>query len=58
MQFIAKYGKSYTSKNDLPSRYQLFKQRYQLVQSYNSKIDATSKLAINRFADLSHEELS
>ena len=58
MQFLAKYGKSYTSKNELPSRYQIFKQRYQLVQSFNSKSDATSKLAINRFADMTYEELS
>ena len=44
VQFIAKYGKSYSSKSEIPARYQIFKDRYLLVQSHNSKIGVTSKL--------------
>ena len=37
IDFIAKYGRSYASKTELPARYEAFKQNYLTIQNHNSK---------------------
>lgn len=57
VKYIARFGKSYSSKKEYPDRYQIFKQRFLMVKAHNNKKDATSKLAINKFADMRPDEL-
>jgi len=56
VNFIAKYGKSYSSKEDIPKRFATFSERYIKIKEHNSRSDAVSKMAINHFADMSYEE--
>ena len=57
VKYIAKYGKSYSNKKEYPDRYQIFKQRYLMVKAHNNKKNVTSKLSINKFADMRPEEI-
>ena len=47
IQFIAKYGKSYASKSEVPSRFENFSKIYKMIKAHNSKPDATSTMEIN-----------
>ncbi|TNV77535.1 hypothetical protein FGO68_gene10384 [Halteria grandinella] len=58
LQFLAKYGKSYASKAEHSERFETFMKTYNMVQSHNSKQGVTSKLAINKFADMRMEEVT
>lgn len=58
IQFIVKYGKTYASKDEFPERFELFKKTYDMVQAHNSKEGVTSKLSINKFADMKREEVT
>ena len=57
VNFIAKYGKSYSSKEEIPKRFAIFTERYQKIKEHNSRPGALSKMAINHFADMTYEEL-
>ena len=58
VQFIAKYGKSYGSKNDLDMRFENFKRAYNLINEHNSQADIAYSMAINKFADMSPSEIT
>jgi C1A family cysteine protease len=57
VNFIAKYGKSFASKEEIPKRFAIFSERYIMIKEHNSRPGVLTKLAINQFADMSHEEL-
>jgi C1A family cysteine protease len=52
IQYIAKYGKSYASKDEIPERFQIFSENYKLVQAHNANPNALFKMELNRFADM------
>ena len=52
VQYIAKYGKSYSSKNELPLRFEAFSDSYKLVQAHNAKSQSIFKMELNQFADV------
>lgn len=56
MQFLAKYGKTYASKSDMGSRFEIFSANYDKIQAHNSQSDAF-KMGVNQFTDLTVEEM-
>jgi C1A family cysteine protease len=56
MKFVAKYGKSYGTKEEYEFRLQQFKTAYSTIQSENSKNGNTFTVGINKFADLTKAE--
>jgi hypothetical protein len=56
IQFIATYGKNYAGKGEVATRFENFAKTYKMVKAHNLKEDATSKMEINWFADLSEDE--
>ena len=58
IQFIARHGKSYASKDELPLRYELFSKMYNMVKTHNALENNTSfKMEINAFADRASYEM-
>lgn len=55
MQFIAKYGKTYASKTDMGSRFEIFSQNFDIIKAHNAQEDSY-KMGVNQFTDLSTEE--
>ena len=51
IQYIAKYGKSYSSKDEIPLRFEAFSESYNLIKAHNSRSDRLFKMEMNRFAD-------
>jgi len=58
MNFIARFGRSYSTKEERETRFAAFKRTFELVEAHNAHPSATSRLGINQFADLTAEELS
>ncbi len=57
MQFLARYGKTYASKNDMSSRFSIFSANYDRVKAHNLATGENGyKMGINQFSDLSIEE--
>jgi hypothetical protein len=58
IQFIAKFGKSYSSKEEIPRRFDNFKRAYKMIEVHNAREDASFTLAINKFADMDFSEIN
>lgn len=58
MQFLALYGKTYATKHDLSSRFQVFAENYEAMKKHNERADADFKMGINKFFDMTHEEFA
>ena len=56
LKYVAKYGRSYGTKEEFEYRAGQFKQNLALIMNENSKNDNTFTLAINKFADMSRDE--
>ena len=56
LQFIAKYGKSYTAKAQHESRYKAFRENMQRIREENAREENAYTLGVNRFADMMEEE--
>jgi len=56
MKFVAKYGKSYGTKEEYEFRLQQFKTAYSTIQTENSKNGNTFTVGVNKFADLTNSE--
>ncbi len=56
IKFIAKYGKSYASKEEYRKRFQHFLKTYNTIKETNEIENLGFTLAINEHADLSEEE--
>jgi flagellar biosynthesis/type III secretory pathway chaperone len=52
IQYIARYGKSYSSKAEIPNRFQKFAKTYRMVQQHNSKNERSFEMEINQWADM------
>ena len=57
MNFLIKYERSYATKNDLHSRYEIFSNNYDEIEAHN-KENPYVKKEINHFSDLTVEEFS
>lgn len=53
-----KYGKVYSSKQEMEYRYSIFAKRMERAQEHNSKPNVTYTKGENRFSDLTFEEFS
>jgi len=56
VNYMAKYGKTYTTKEEYEMRRSLYASRLQAVSELNSMNGATYTVAINKFSDLTPEE--
>lgn len=57
MSFLAQYGKTYATKSDLNTRFDIFSQNYDHIEEHNSNNEHFKK-AINKFSDLTEEEFT
>jgi hypothetical protein len=53
VQFIAKYGKTYASKTDMGTRFDIFSENYDIIKQHNSQENEAYKMGVNQFTDLS-----
>ena len=57
MQFVAQFGKTYATKNDVNSKYDVFVQNYRQMKAHN-EVSTTYQKGINKFSDLTIEEFT
>lgn len=58
IQYIAKYGKSYSSKDEIPKRFESFAENFRIVQAHNANPNALYQMELNQFADMPHTQSS
>jgi len=57
IKFIAKYGRSYASKDQMSQRFEVFKQNYEVIEAHNRLGDAVPfTMGVNQFTDMTDEE--
>ena len=57
IQFIAEYGRSYTSKEHANERYEVFKRNYETIKVHNKHVAALPyTMSVNHFADMTPQE--
>ena len=56
IQYIARYGKTYASKEEVSRRFNNFARSYNLVQMHDQQEDNSFKLELNQFADMDKSE--
>jgi len=54
VEFIAKYGRSYTSKEEVNIRFENFARNYEMVKKHNAR--GGYQLEMNQFSDYSEAE--
>jgi Cathepsin propeptide inhibitor domain (I29) len=57
MHFLAKHGKTYATKNDMNSRYEIFAENFDKIEEHNANNEHFKK-TINKFSDLTNEEFT
>ena len=60
-KFVAKYGKSYASVQQMDEKYDAFKQNFEKIEAHNSFVDedgtpAPFRMGINQFSDMTEAE--
>lgn len=55
IEFVAKYGKTYSTRDAHKTRFQIFKENYEKIVTHNSQQKGYT-LGVNRFSDMSEEE--
>jgi len=55
-KFVQQHGKSYSSVEEFSSRFAVFKNWLNYIETHNAKAEKTYELAINKFADHTWEE--
>jgi membrane protein insertase Oxa1/YidC/SpoIIIJ len=55
VSFLAKYGRSYASKEHMTTRYEVFKQNFKSMQAHDRARTGYS-VGVNQFSDLTEEE--
>ncbi len=53
VEFLAKFGKQYASKDEIFRGYNNFAKNYELVRRHNSKESRLFDMELNHFSDLS-----
>jgi hypothetical protein len=57
VEYLAKYGKQFASRNDIPTSMEKFAKNYEIVKKHNAKTDRLYDMEMNLFADRSNEEV-
>lgn len=57
LNFIAKYGRSYSSKEEFPLRFHNFAINYRKVALHNAKPGVSFTMEVNQFSDLDQAEM-
>jgi len=55
-KFIQKYNKVYANQKEYDTRFETFKETVDFINTHNADSTKTHKVAINHFADMTHEE--
>jgi len=55
-KFVQQHGKSYASVEEFSTRFSIFKNWLNYIESHNSRAEKTYELAVNKFADHTWEE--
>ena len=55
-QYMARYGKSYTTKEEYEKRREIFAQQAQEIAELNARNGASYTVGLNKFSDLTREE--
>lgn len=55
--FIAKYGKSYGTKEEYEYRRELFEQNLMFIADQNAQNDGDYRIGLNKFSDMNEYEL-
>ena len=58
LNFIATYGKQYSSKSHASKKYEIFKSNYKKIEEHNVHTAAPFVMGVNQFADMTAEEFS
>ena len=53
LDFLAKYQKTYSSKDEYSTRFENFKKKYSIVKNHNADPNRTFEMEINMFSDRS-----
>ncbi len=56
IDYMADFKKVYHSNDELHSRYNIFHDNLEYIETHNRDLSHTYKVGINRFADMSHNE--
>lgn len=56
VQYIAKYGKTYASKEEVTKRFGNFARSYKIIQNYNHGNERSFQMELNQFADMDRSE--
>jgi hypothetical protein len=57
LTFLAQHGKTYATKDDVNTRFEIFSKNYDHIEEHNENNEHFKK-AINKFADLTEEEFT
>lgn len=57
MQFLAEYGKTYSTKSHLNSKFKVFAQNYKAIKEHNAQ-KHDYEMGVNQFSDLTLEEFT
>lgn len=57
-EYLAKYGKSYDTKEEYEYRRELFNREFEDIMSHNAQNDVTWFRAVNRFTDMTPVEIN
>jgi hypothetical protein len=55
LEYLAKYGKQYANRNDVPTHFENFAKSYEIVKRHNAKADRLYDMELNQFSDLSSQ---
>lgn len=59
INFIAEYGRAYSSKSHANDKYKIFKKNYDQIKDFNKhEKDLPFVMSVNQFADMSPEEFA
>ena len=56
MRFVAEYGKTYTTKSHLNTRYEIFAKNFEMIKTHNANEEKHYEMGVNKFTDMTHEE--
>jgi C1A family cysteine protease len=56
-QWMATFGKVYADAAEIERRFEIFKDNVEYIESFNTAGNKPYKLSVNKFADLTNEEL-
>ena len=57
MKFMAKYGKTYGTKEEYKFRLNQFAEKFRLAEEHNSQNGQTSTMGVNKFSDMTQDEM-